>query len=90
MNFYVCVLVKDDPDPVFDWVIDNIPAGEIIRQKARRVPDEAARTGEVPPPGVDRDHGWMVKVVVRSRESADRIIEAWKSRAGRVSPRPGE
>jgi hypothetical protein len=58
MNFYVCVLVKDDPDPVFDWVIDNIPAGESIRQKARSAPYEIAMTGVVPVPRGARDLGW--------------------------------
>ena len=91
-NYYVCVLVKDEPDPVFDWVRANIPAEQIIRQSARPVPYERMMPGARPPEerAWECSQGWVVKVVVRSRESAEQVIEAWKSRAGRVTPRPLE
>jgi hypothetical protein len=85
MAFYVTLLVTGDPDPVFDWVRGNIPAGDVIRQIARSVNAEAIKRGAIFATCRENDpsHGWVVKIVVRSRESADRIVAFWKPRVER-------
>jgi hypothetical protein len=78
----VLLVTKDDPQLVFDWVTHNVPQGDLIRQIARRVGYEYAKSPALDP--VRRGgFGWFVKIVVRSRESVDRIVETWKPRVGR-------
>ncbi len=84
MAFYVILVVKDDPDSVFDWVTENIPPKDVIRQIARRVNYEFL-TSRSRNPGdpLSDELGWFMKFVVGSRTSVDRIVEFWQSKVGR-------
>jgi hypothetical protein len=84
MAFSESVLVKD-PDPVFDWIETNVAAGDLIRKVARGVNYEAWKAGaiiSVCPPD-DPNFGWVVKIIVKNRETVDRIVSAWKARVDR-------
>jgi hypothetical protein len=83
MVYRVHVLVRN-PDPVFDWVSTNIPADALVRQKARGVNYENMKAGAIVAtcPADDPDFGWLVQIVVKSREAADSIVSAWSARAG--------
>jgi hypothetical protein len=84
MVFRVSILVRD-PEPVFDWTIKNIAADTLVRQVAKGVGYEAMRAGAwiATCPADSPDHGWMVQIVVKNRETADRIVSAWKHQVDR-------
>ena len=85
MAFYVELLVRGDPDPVFDWARDNIPASDIIRQIARGTNVDSIKQGAIIAtcPESNPEFGWIVKTVVRSRESVHRIVAFWEHRVER-------
>lgn len=78
MAFSVNILAKD-PDPVFEWVNKNVARENLIRQTARGVNYERWKTGAIISTcSADHvDFGWVVKVVVNNRETADRVASFW-------------
>jgi hypothetical protein len=77
-------LVKD-PEPVFDWTSKNLASDTLVRQVAKGVNYEAMKGGAwiSTCSADDPDFGWMVQIVVKNRETADRIVSAWKPQVDR-------
>jgi hypothetical protein len=84
MVFRVSILVKD-PEPVFDWTNTNLAANTLVRQVAKGVNYEAMKRGAWISTCSDDspEFGWMVQIVVKNREAADRIVSAWKPQVDR-------
>lgn len=84
MVFRVSILVRD-PDPVFDWANENIGADTLVRQVAKGVNYEAMKEGAwiAACSSDDPDFGWMVHIVVMTRDTADRIVSEWKRQVDR-------
>jgi hypothetical protein len=78
-------IVVKDPEPVFDWTSKNLAADTMVRQVAKGVNYEAMKGGAwISTCSADNpDFGWMVQIVVKNRETADRIVSAWKRQVDR-------
>jgi hypothetical protein len=79
MVFRVTVFVKD-PDAVFDWTRKNLAADTLVRQIAKGVNYVATKAGAVISTcSPDNPYfGWVVQIVVKNREAADRIVSVLK------------
>jgi hypothetical protein len=79
MVFRVTVFVKD-PDAVFDWTRKNLAADNLVRQIAKGVDYEVTKAGAFTstcsPDNLG--FGWVVQIVVKNRESANRIVSVLK------------
>jgi len=75
MVYRISILVKD-PDPVFRWTEQNVPASSLIRQIAKGVNYEAVKDGAIISvcPENDPDFGWVVQTFVKDLEAANAIM----------------
>jgi hypothetical protein len=76
--FCINVLVKN-PDPVLEWVRENVPRHFLVRWKARGVNIEKMKAGAIIAfcDSTHSDFGWMVTIVVKDRENAEKVKAYW-------------
>jgi hypothetical protein len=74
-----------DPNPVFDWTRQNVPAHALVRQTARGVNYDAMSRGALIAtcPSEDDRFGWMVTTVLKEREIAQQFVSTWKPQVER-------